>query len=46
MRQTLHQAKCASAQKKAKQAVKATAAKTSRKLESARKKLRKKTYGF
>ena len=46
MRQTLHQAKCAQPQKKAKQAAKAAAAKTSRKLESARKKLRKKTYGF
>lgn len=46
MRQTLHQAKCRQGQKKAKQAAKATAAKTSRKLESARRKLRKKTYGF
>jgi hypothetical protein len=46
MRQTLHQAKCAAGQKKARKAMQQTVAKTKRKQESVRRKLRKKTWGF
>ena len=46
MIQTLHKAKCMESQKKARQAMKKTVRKTHQKQESARKKLRKKTWGF
>ena len=43
---TLHQSKCHESKMRAKRATQATARKTQRKQESARKKLRKKTWGF
>ena len=44
--QTLHQSKCHESKMRARRAMQATARKTQRKQESARKKLRKKTWGF
>ena len=46
MIQTLHKAKCAKGAKKARKAMQETVRKTHNKQEAARKKLRKKTWGF
>ena len=46
MQQTLHKAKCARGTKNAHKAMRETVNKTHKKQEAARKKLRKKTWGF
>lgn len=46
MIQTLHKAKCAKSANKARKAMQETVRKTHKKQEAARKKLRKKTWGF
>lgn len=44
--QTLHQSKCHESKMRARRATQSTARKTQKKQEAARKKLRKKTWGF